>query len=229
MHLITPCRRTAPLALALLLCAGALHAQQSVPVPAAAPGSTMPAAAADTVELLPPARAADTVRTDRDRLLRELREAENQWAALRDQSLGMRANLVELKTAIESAADREKLAKKAKRDDERVAAQTDKRRLERARDLIEARIDLREAQTEAMRIQRDYLDAGVRAADAELVIAERRDQVLPDDASQRTAFEELNSRWLLALRTHSARAYNLEARRFKVIEAQIDMLKRQRQ
>ena len=89
-------------------------------------------------------------------------------------------------------------------------------------------MDLRAAQAEEARIHREFLDASVRATDAELAIAERREQVLPDDASQRTAFEELSSRWLQVLRTRAARAYDLEDRRFKVVEAQIDLLKRQR-
>jgi len=229
MHHIMTCRRAAKLALALLLPAGALRAQQPVPVPAAAPNVALPAAASDTTELLPAPRNADTIRVDRDRLLRELRESENQWAVLSDQAARLQAHVVEVKGAMSAASTRDKQAKQAKREGDRLAAQGDKRRLERARDLIEARVDLREAQREAARIYREFLDAAVRAADAELVIAERREQVLPDDASQRTAFEELTSRWLLALRTRSARAYDLEDRRFKVVEAQIGMLKRQRQ
>jgi len=228
MHHIPTCRRAAQLALALLLPAGALQAQQAVPVPAAVPMTALPAAASDTTEPLPAARAADVVRADRDRLLGELRDSENQWATLRDQTARMKSNISEVKDAISAAATREKQAKKEKREGDRMLAQTDKRRLERALDLIEARMDLRAAQTEESRIQRDFLDAAVRATDAELAIAQRREQVLPDDASQRTAFEELSSRWLQALRTRGARAYDLEDRRFKVVEAQIDMLKRQR-
>jgi hypothetical protein len=41
-------------------------------------------------------------------------------------------------------------------------------------------------------------------------------------------FQELTSRWLQALRTRTARAYDLEDRRFKVVEAQLELLKRQR-
>ena len=100
--------------------------------------------------------------------------------------------------------------------------------MERSLDLIQARFGLREAQAEAARVERDFFDASIQAADAELTIAERRDLVVPDDPAQRTAFQELTSRWLQALRTRAARAYDLEDRRFKVIEAQMLLLKRQR-
>lgn len=227
MHHITTCRRAALLALTVLLSAGSLAAQ--LPVPAsAAPITALPAAASDTTEALPAGRATDVVRIDRDRLLRELRDSENQWATLRDQAARMKSNIGEVKDAISTASNREKQAKKEKREGDRITAQADKRRLERARALLEARMNLRAAQSEETRIQRDFLDAAVRAADAELAIAERREQVLPDDASQRAAFEELTSRWLQLLRTRAARAYDLEDRRFKVVEAQIDMLTLQR-
>ena len=228
MHHSIPGIRAAHFALALLLPAGAVRAQQTVPVLPPAVVSALPAAAADTTEPLPAPRVTDAVRADRDRILGELREAENRWATVRDQAVRMKANLGEVKSALSSATSREKQAKKDKSESDRTAAQGDKRRLERAIYLIEGRMDLRMIQAEEARIQREFLDAAVRAADAELVIAERREQVLPDDASQRTAFEELSSRWLQALRTRAARAYDLEDRRFKVVEAQIDVLKRQR-
>ena len=103
-----------------------------------------------------------------------------------------------------------------------------KRQLERSFELIEARYDLRRAQIDQARIERDYLDASIRADDAELAIAERATQVLVTDPTQRSVFEELTNRWLQALRTRTARAYDLEDRRFKVIEAQLELLKRQR-
>jgi len=140
----------------------------------------------------------------------------------------LKATISELKGAISAASAKEKLAKKDKRDADRIAALADKRRIERSLDLVEARYELRDAQAEEARVTRDFLDASVRADDAELEIAERRDQVVPDDPSQRTAFQELTSRWLQALRTRSARSNDVEDQRFKVIEAQIALLKRQR-
>lgn len=180
------------------------------------------------MEVMRAARSADSVRLEKDRLLGERRDAETRWAALRDQSSRLRNGIGEVKQAISAAGAREKLAKKEKRDADRIIAVNEKRRLERALDLVEARFDLREAEVELARIERDYLDASIRADDAELSIGERRDQVLANDPGQRTAFQELTSRWLQALRTKSARAYDLEDRRFKVLEAQIELLKRQR-
>ncbi len=210
------------------------HAQQTTPPPpfptaqSAASTTLVPASAADTAEIFLTARATDSVRIEKDRLLGERRDAETRWAGLREQATRLKATIAELRDAISAASAKEKLAKKDKRDADRIAAISDKRRIERALELVEARFDLREAQAEEARIHRDFLDASVRADDAELAIAERRDQVVPNDPSQRTAFEELTSRWLQALRTRAARAYDLEDRRFKVVEAQIALLKRQR-
>ena len=190
--------------------------------------AALPASAADTTEIIIVARARDTVRSEKDRLLGERRDAETRWAAMRDSASRLKASIGEVKSAINDASNREKAAKKEKRDGDRIAAAADKRRLERSLELLEARFELRQAQGEQSRLERDWLDAWVRADDAELVIAERREQVLPDDPTQRTAFQELTSRWLQALRTRSARAYDLEDRRFKVVEAQIELLKRQR-
>jgi hypothetical protein len=212
----------------------AMLAQQTTPPPTPTPTPTpqavsvIPASAADTIEVLLVARATDSVRIEKDRLLGERRDAETRWASVRDQSTRLRATIAELKDAIKAAEAKEKLAKKDKRDADRIAAAVDKRQLQRALDLVEARFDLRQAQDEEARIYRDFVDASIRADDAELSIAERRDQVVPNDPAQRTAFQELTSRWLQALRTRSARAYDLEDRRFKVIEAQIALLKRQR-
>ena len=174
------------------------------------------------------ARARDTVRSEKDRLLGERRDAETRWTSLRDSASRLKGSISEVKGAISDAGNREKSAKKDKRDADRIAALADKRRLERSLDLLEARYDLRQAQAEQAKQERDFLDASVRADDAELVISERREQVLPDDPTQRSAFQELTSRWLQALRTRSARAYDVEDRRFKVVEAQIELLKRQR-
>ncbi len=215
----------------MFLSAGVLRAQQTTPpVPATAVPATvvLPSSAADTTEVLLVARTADTIRLDKDRLLGERRDAETRWAASKDQELRLKSSIGDVKSAINDAGNREKQAKKEKRDGDRIAAAVDKKRLERALDLIEARYDLRRAQSELARIERDHLDAAVRADDAELSIAERKEQVLPDDPTQRTAFQELTSRWLQALRTRTARAYDLEDRRFKVVEAQIELLKRQR-
>lgn len=227
IHLRQLAVRLAPL---LALPAGLLVAQQtSLPAAAAGPGVVaLPSSAADTLELMLTARSTDSVRSERDRLLGERRDVETRWAVLRDQGLRLRAGIGEVKDALSAASAREGKAKKEKRDADRIIAATDRERLERSLTLLKARADLREAQAELARIERDFVDASIRADDAELSIAERRDQVSPDDPSQRTAFQELTSRWLQALRTRSARAYDLEDRRFKVVEAQIDMLKRQR-
>ena len=225
-------------AIASLLPIG-VHAQQSpppaTPVPAPAPTPAppatpfvMPASAGDTIEIILTARNVDTVRAEKDRLLGARREMETAWAGQREQLQRLKYSMSELKNAINSAEDREKAAKKEKRDADRIAAQVEKRRLERSLDIVEARAELREAQAEQTRLERDFLDASIRSADAELAIAERRTQVLPDDPSQRSAFMELTDRWLKALRTKAARSYDVEDRRFKVVEAQLQLLKRQR-
>jgi hypothetical protein len=219
------------LAVLCVVPARTLTAQQTETPAAATPvpsRSLIPASAADTIEVLLVARNTDTVRFEKDRLLGERRDAETRWAALRDQSMRLRATITELKDAISAANAKEKLAKKDKRDADRISALAEKRAMERSLDLVEARFDLREAQAEAARIERDFIDASIRADDAELAIAERRDQVAPDEPSQRSAFEELTNRWLQALRTRTARAYDLEDRRFKVVESQLRLLKRQR-
>ena len=190
--------------------------------------TVLPASAADTNEIIVVARARDTVRSEKDRLLGERRDAETRWAAMRDSASRLKVSVGEVKSAINDASNREKDAKKEKRDGDRIAALADKHRLERAFDILQSRFELRQAQGEQSRSERDWLDASVRADDAELAIAERREQVLPNDPTQRTAFQELTSRWLQALRTRAARAYDLEDRRFKVVEAQIELLKRQR-
>lgn len=188
----------------------------------------MPASAADTVEVILTARAVDTVRIEKDRFLGERRDAESQWGVLREQGERLKAQIAEVKDALSGVNAKEKLAKKDKRDTDRIAAAAEKRQLERSLEILEARYTLRRAQIEKARLDRDLLDASIRADDAELAIAERQTQVLPGDPSQRGVFQELTSRWLQALRTRSARAYDLEDRRFKVIEAQMELLKRMR-
>ena len=218
------------LASTLILTAGVLGAQQSTPPVATAVPSpvVLPASAGDTSETIISARARDTVRSEKDRLLGERRDAETRWTSLRDSASRLKTSISEVKGAISDAGNREKSAKKDKRDADRIAALADKRRLERSLDILEARYDLRQAQADQAKQERDFLDASVRADDAELVISERKEQVLPDDPTQRPAFQELTSRWLQALRTRAARAYDVEDRRFKVVEAQIELLKRQR-
>ena len=223
-------RITVRLASTLLLTAGVLRAQQTSPPAATAVPSivTLPASAADTFEVILTSRAQDTVRSEKDRFLGERRDAEMRWTAMRDSASRLKGSIGEVKSAINDASNREKSARKDKRDADRIAALADKRRLERALAILESRFELRQAQADQARLERDFLDAAVRADDAELAIAERREQVLPDDPTQRTAFQELTSRWLQALRTRSARAYDVEDRRFKVVEAQIELLKRLR-
>ena len=230
MSPIDLCKTMVRLASTITLTAGVLGAQQSTPPVATAVPSpiVLPASAGDTSETIMSARARDTVRSEKDRLLGERRDAETRWTSLRDSASRLKGSISEVKGAISDAGNREKSAKKDKRDADRIAALADKRRLERSLDLLEARYDLRQAQAEQAKQERDFLDASVRADDAELVISERREQVLPDDPTQRSAFQELTSRWLQALRTRSARAYDVEDRRFKVVEAQIELLKRQR-
>ena len=218
------------LASTLILTAGVLGAQQSTPPVATAVPSpvVLPVSAGDTSETIISARARDTVRSEKDRLLGERRDAETRWTSLRDSASRLKTSISEVKGAISDAGNREKSAKKDKRDADRIAALADKRRLERSLDILEARYALRQAQADQAKQERDFFDASVRADDAELVISERKEQVLPDDPTQRPAFQELTSRWLQALRTRAARAYDVEDRRFKVVEAQIELLKRQR-
>ncbi len=147
---------------------------------------------------------------------------------MREQAEKLRAAIAEVKDAISAVNAKEKLARKDKRDNDRIFALTEKKQLERSLSLLEGRYALRLAQAEHARLMRDQLDAAIRADDAELAIAERQAQVVPNDPSQRSAFQELTSRWLQALRSQTARAYDVEDRRFKVVEAQIELLKRQR-
>ena len=234
MRSISPGRSLRRCALLLLLLpAGVVAAQTPAPpVPAAPAPSPFPAAAGDTLEVLLTARGADTVRSEKDRLLGERRDTEARWLSYRDQALRLKSNVGELRAAVDAAETREKAARKEKRDGDRIVAQTEKRRLERSRDILDARFDLRQAQVEYARIERDLIDAAIRADDAELAIAERRDSlgaIAMSDPSQRPAFQELTNRWLQALRTKAARSYDLEDRRFKVVEAQLALLRRQRE
>ncbi|HYW49318.1 MAG TPA: hypothetical protein VE861_01860 [Gemmatimonadaceae bacterium] len=190
--------------------------------------AVFPAAAADTTEIIRVPRPTDSVRTERDRYLGERRDVEARWLALRDQEGRLRTSISEVRTAMDAAGARDKRARKEKKEDERIAAAAERERLDRSFVLLESRLDLRRAQVEQTRIEREYLDAAIRADDAELVIAERRDQVSMDEPTQRGAFQELTSRWLQALRTRTARSFDLEDRRFKVVEAQIALLRRQR-
>ncbi len=230
MTLTTSSRFSAQLALLVLLPTGVLTAQQTIPpVATAVPTpSVIPASAADTSEVILTARAVDTVRLEKDRLLGERRDAESRWTAVRDQGERLKAQIAEVKDALSGVNAKEKQAKKDKRDSDRIAASVEKRQLERSLELLEARYALRRTQIEQARLDRDFLDASVRADDAELAIAERQAQVVPNDPSQRSVFQELTSRWLQALRTRAARAYDLEDRRFKVVEAQMELLKRMR-
>ncbi len=230
MASIVPGRTSALFIAAWFASAGVLCAQPTTP-PVATPVPSpfvLPASAGDTNEVLVTARAKDSVRSEKDRLLGERRDAEAHWTALRDSAQRLKAAAAEVRNAINEAGNREKQARKEKRDGDRIAALADKRRLERSLEILQARFELRQAQVELAKQERDLLDAAVRADDAELAIAERREQVLPDDPTQRAAFHELTSRWLQALRTRSARSYDVEDRRFKVVEARIELLKRQR-
>ncbi len=230
MRTTRPRRLLLQLAGLLLLPVGLAAAQQPATAPALPP-TPFPAVAADTLEVIVSARAVDSVRVEKDRLLGERRDAESRWTTYRDQSARLKSGVGELKAAVDAAENREKAARKEKRDGDRIMAQVEKRRLERARDIVDARFGLRLAQVEYARIEREFLDAAVRADDAELAIAERRDALGPvamADPSQRQAFQELTNRWLQALRTKAARGYDVEDRRFKVVEAQLELLKRQR-
>ncbi len=214
----------------MALATGIAHAQSpTLPVATVVPTSTViPASAGDTIEIILTARLADSVRLEKDRYLGERRDAETRWASVREQADKLKAAIAEVKEAISAVNAKEKQAKKDKRDSDRIFALTEKKQLERALDLLEARYELRRAESEHARLVRDQLDAAIRANDAELAIAERQTQVVPNDPGQRTAFQELTSRWLQALRTRTARAYDVEDRRFKVIDAQLELLRRQR-
>ncbi len=218
------------LAILTPLATGIAYAQSpTLPVATAVPTPTvMPVSAGDTVEIILTARLADSVRLEKDRYLGERRDAETRWASLREQADKLKAAIAEVTDAISAVNAKEKQAKKDKRDSDRIFALTEKKQLERSLDLLEARYDLRRAEAEYARLLRDQLDAAIRANDAELAIAERQAQVVPNDPGQRTAFQELTSRWLQALRTRTARLYDVEDRRFKVIEAQLELLRRQR-
>ncbi len=222
--------RMVQFAMITLLPTGIVRAQSPTPAGATAvpTPSVLPASAGDTSEIILTARAADSVRGEKDRHLGERRDAETQWASLREQADKLKAAIAEVRDAIIAAGAKEKQAKKDKRDNDRIFAVTEKKQLERSLILLEGRYDLRRAEAEHARMMRDQLDAAIRANDAELAIAERQAQVVPNDPSQRSAFQELTSRWLQALRTRTARAYDVEDRRFKVVEAQIELLKRQR-
>lgn len=221
---------TATALLTLFACgAGAQQQPATVSPPTGiTPPYVLPASANDTSEVILTARTLDSVRSSRDRFLSERRASEGRSAALQDQLTTLRGGIAEVRGAVDATENREKAARRAKRADERTAAGVEKRKLERAVDLLDAQLDLRQAQAEEARMAREFFDASVRADDAELAIAERNAQVTPNDPSQRAAFQELTSRWLLALRTRTARSYDLEDRRFKVIEAQMELLKRQR-
>ncbi len=233
-----PCACISPLLVLTLTVSAPAHSQDTtrtqpsvvpaVTPPPSLPRLVMPAAAGDTIEVLVTARALDTVRVEKDRLLSARRDAESRWTSLRDQSQQLKAGVGEIRSTLNEATNREKQAKKEKRDADRLTAQVEKRQLERSLRIVDARYELRQAQVEHARIERDFLDASIRADDAEMSIAERRDQVVPNDPSQRAAFLELTNRWLQALRTRTARAYDLEDRRFKVVEAQLELLKQQR-
>ena len=222
---------TAFLAITCLLSAAELAAQQTdTTVATAVPKSAVyPVGAADTIETVRIARPTDSVRTERDRLLGERRDAEARWTSVREQGTRLRVSVAQVRDAIGAASAREKLARKDKRDSVRTVAATERVALERSLVLLQARVVVRDAETEEARIARELLDAAIRADDAELLISERRDQVLPDDQTQRPAFQELTSRWLQALRTRTARSYDLEDRRFKLVEAQVALLKRLRE
>lgn len=230
MTSIRSSRLMVQLALLTLGTTGIMYAQSPTPpLATAVPLSTIiPASAGDTSEIILTARSSDSVRLERDRYLGERRDAETLWALLREQGEKLNSAIAEVKDAISAASAKEKLARKDKRDSDRVFALSEKRQLERSLSLLEGRHELRRAQTEHARLLRDHLDASIRVTDAELAIAERQAQVVPNDPSQRAAFHELTNRWLQALRTSAARAFDLEDRRFKVVEAQIEMLRRQR-
>jgi hypothetical protein len=199
-----------------------------VVTPPAAPPlpSLIPAVAADTIEVLRGARSVDSVRLERDRLLSERRTADVRQGVLRDQAGTLRNEINEVRGAIRAADDRAKQARKDKRDADRSTAEYEKRQLERSRDLLEVRYDVRTAQAEELRMQRDYLDAAIRAADAELAIAERAAAVSPTDPSQRGAFTELTNRWVQAIRTREARARDLASKRFDTADIELELIRR---
>jgi hypothetical protein len=193
----------------------------------AAPGANA-SAIADTIEYFLQARMADAIRADRDGWLGVRREAESRWAVERDIAQRLRGEVGGVEQQIDGVERRIKEARKAKNDTLRTAAEGEKRVLERRRDLVRLRRAVHEAQAEQARLERDHADAAVRAADAEQAIAERRLLATPADPVQRLAFEELQSRWLQALRTREARLYDVADRKFRVVEARIALLERSR-
>ncbi|MCU0619059.1 MAG: hypothetical protein MUF40_04020 [Gemmatimonadaceae bacterium] len=196
------------------------------PVPPALVAS--PAAIADTIEAGLVARGLDAIRGERDGFLVARREAETRWAERREAVQRTRTEIAQAERAREAAEEKSRAARKSKQDAERAAADQERRRIERTLLLLRATIEVREAEAELGRIERDAADAAVRAADAEQAIAERRQLASHADPVQRLAFEELQSRWLEALRLRTQREGDVVDRRYRVIEARQTLLERQR-
>lgn len=207
-------------------------ARPATVVPATVTPATTPAAGsvaiADTIEAGLVARPLAAIQGDRDRWLVERREAETRWATATTRAQAMRAEIAALERTIDTLGRRASAARKEKRDADRTAAETERRAAERALDIVRARRDVVVAEGEQARLERDHADAAVRAADAEQAIAERRAVASHADPVQRLAFEELQSRWLQALRVREARNADVADRRVRVVDARQALLERER-
>jgi chromosome segregation ATPase len=209
--------------------ARAAAAAVTASTPTLAPtGAGGAAAIADTIEAGLVARTLAAIQGERDRWLGERRDAETRWATATTRAQAMRGEIAALERAIDTLARKASAARKEKRDADRAAAETERRATERALDIVRARREVVAAEGEQARLERDHADAAVRAADAEQAIAERRAVASHADPVQRLAFEELQSRWLQALRTREARNADVADRRFRVVEARLALLERER-
>ena len=227
---------------AALLVAATVRAQQpsapdstaAVPRPSPVTSAATPTAGdqaallADSIEAGLAARASAAILADRDGWLAQRRDAETRWATANARAGALRDELrasEQLRDAVEKKLG---LAKKEKREIDRAAAESERKGVERRIDLLRARRELAVAEGELARLEREHADAAVRAADAEQAVAERKAVATPVDPVQRIALEELQSRWLQALRTREQRAMDVADRRLRVVESRQALLERAR-
>lgn len=227
---------------AALLVATALRAQQPAtadsggarPV-AASPVVSSPAPVqgdaallSDSIEAGLAARSMAAIQGERDTWLVQRREAETRWATANTHAASLRAELRASELLRDTVERRLGLAKKEKRETDRAGAERERVAVERRIALLRARRELAAAEGELARLEREHADAAVRAADAEQAVAERKAVASPADPVQRLALEELQSRWLQALRVREQRAMELADRRLRVVESRQALLERAR-
>lgn len=198
------------------------------PATSAAATATSASAIADTIEAGLVARPLAAIQGERDRWLVERRDAETRWAAATARARTMRVEIEALERSVDTLGRKASAARKEKRDADRATAESERRAVARTLDIVRERREVVVAEGEQARLERDHADAAVRAADAEQAIAERRAVASHADPVQRLAFEELQSRWLQALRTREARNADVADRRLRVVEARQALLERER-